>query len=83
MATEPPKTAQSIPFISIPQQTILVVDDIPQNITLLLHILSRQGHTVFTAGNGLEAIENYKALRPDLILMDIEMRQWMVLRRHK
>ena len=72
-STEAPKEAENSSLVCIPPQDILVVDDIPQNITLLSHLLSRQGHTVFTARDGLEAVEAYKSLRPNLVLMDLQM----------
>jgi PAS domain S-box-containing protein len=71
--TEPPAETENNSLVYIPPQDILVVDDIPQNITLLSHLLSRQGHTVFTARDGLEAVEAYKSLHPNLILMDLQM----------
>ncbi|WP_133011849.1 PAS domain S-box protein [Marinomonas flavescens] len=69
----PPTETENSALVCIPPQDILVVDDIPQNITLLSHLLSRQGHTVFTARDGLEAVEAYKSLQPNLILMDLQM----------
>lgn len=70
---EKPVVTEDNELINIPSQDILIVDDIPQNITLLSHILTRQGHTVFTARDGLEAVEAYKSLHPNLILMDLQM----------
>ncbi|REG82843.1 PAS domain S-box protein [Marinomonas pollencensis] len=70
---EAPKASDNNALLCIPPQDILVVDDIPQNITLLSHLLSRQGHTVFSARDGLEAVEAYKSLRPNLVLMDLQM----------
>lgn len=52
---------------------MLVADDVEQNITLLEIILKRDGHNVFTANNGLEAIDTFLSVKPDLILMDIQM----------
>lgn len=52
---------------------ILLADDIEQNLTLLSLLLKRQGHTIFLAKDGVEAIEQFKKIQPDIILMDIQM----------
>jgi CheY-like chemotaxis protein/anti-sigma regulatory factor (Ser/Thr protein kinase) len=54
-------------------ETILVVDDQPINVQLLKRKLERVGLQVTTASNGLEALEQVKARRPDLILLDLMM----------
>jgi two-component system cell cycle response regulator len=53
--------------------TILVVDDMPENVTLLSRILSHQGYTVITADSGAKAVECAQEFSPDLILLDINM----------
>lgn len=53
--------------------TILVVDDRPVNNDLLSLILGYAGHAVLTAGNGAEALELARKVRPDLVITDIEM----------
>jgi two-component system, chemotaxis family, chemotaxis protein CheY len=53
---------------------IMVVDDAAFLRAMLKDILVNGGHeVVFEATNGLEAVERYKALRPDLVTMDITM----------
>src|SRR5208337_2269423 len=52
---------------------ILVVDDQPINVQLLKRKLERGGLLVSTANNGLEALEQVKAHKPDLILLDLMM----------
>ena len=52
---------------------ILVVDDQPINVQLLKRKLERSGLDVSTANNGLEALEQVKAHKPDLILLDLMM----------
>ena len=55
--------------------TVLVCDDAPYMRTLLGRILERGGFEVVgEAETGLEAVEKYKALRPDVVTMDIVMR---------
>ena len=53
--------------------SILVVDDQPINVQLLKRKLERAGLGVITANNGLEALEQVKEHRPDLILLDLMM----------
>jgi two-component system cell cycle response regulator len=53
--------------------TILVVDDMPENVNLLSRILMHQGYTVNTAEDGFKAIESAQEFSPDLILLDINM----------
>ncbi len=57
----------------MPSERILVVDDQPINVQLLKRKLERSGLLVSTANNGLEALEQVKAHKPDLILLDLMM----------
>lgn len=52
---------------------VLVVDDLEANRELLARILERQGHTVYTAGTGEEALELVARQRPDVVLLDVMM----------
>ncbi|MBP7184930.1 MAG: response regulator transcription factor [Saprospiraceae bacterium] len=52
---------------------ILIVDDEPDIIEFLSYNLNKEGYEVFSASNGVEAIENAKKYQPDLILLDIMM----------
>lgn len=53
---------------------ILLVDDHALFCEALQNLLTLHGYQVVgTAGDGLEALEEARRLRPDLILMDIEM----------
>ncbi|AFY80998.1 hybrid sensor histidine kinase/response regulator [Oscillatoria acuminata] len=54
---------------------ILVVDDTPDNLRVLSAILSEQGYQVGKALNGQVALMASKQLKPDLILLDINMPQ--------
>jgi two-component system cell cycle response regulator DivK len=56
-------------------QTILVVDDVADNLILLSLSLQDMGYRVVTASNGADALTIAKMARPDLILMDIAMPQ--------
>lgn len=53
--------------------TILYVEDDPNNRTLIRRILGVEGYTVHEAQNATVALETLKSLKPDLILMDINM----------
>ncbi len=53
--------------------TIMVVDDTPANISVLLGLLSEDGHKVLVAKDGEGALEQLKFVRPDLILLDVMM----------
>ena len=52
---------------------VLVVDDVPLNLTLVTKMLSRFDFTIRTAANGLQALEAVREQRTDLILLDILM----------
>ncbi|HZI18918.1 MAG TPA: response regulator [Pyrinomonadaceae bacterium] len=56
-------------------RTILVVDDMTDNLILMSLHLQQGGYRVVTASNGEEALSVAKLARPDLILMDIAMPQ--------
>jgi class 3 adenylate cyclase/CheY-like chemotaxis protein len=53
--------------------TIVVVDDLPQNLKLLEAILSPRGYAVVTAASGEEALEAIAGHHPDLVLLDVLM----------
>lgn len=53
--------------------TILNVEDIAENRTLVRRILESEGYTVIDAVNALDGIDKAKTLHPDLILMDINL----------
>jgi CheY-like chemotaxis protein/class 3 adenylate cyclase len=53
--------------------TILVVDDLPENIELIEAILSPRGYTVRSAGSGEAALEAIGHHLPDLVLLDVQM----------
>lgn len=53
--------------------TILVVDDAAFMRMRMSKILSEAGYEVIQAENGLDAIDKYRASKPDAVLMDITM----------
>ncbi|MXV37322.1 response regulator [Flavobacteriaceae bacterium Ap0902] len=52
---------------------ILLVDDEPDILEFLSYNLNKEGYEVETAENGVEGLKKAKALKPDLILLDIMM----------
>jgi twitching motility two-component system response regulator PilH len=53
--------------------TILIVDDSPTEIHVLKTMLEKQGYETLTAESGEIGIEQAKAEKPDVILMDVVM----------
>jgi two-component system cell cycle response regulator DivK len=52
---------------------VLLVEDNEVNRYLVRFLLEQRGFAVDTANNGMEAIEQARVRKPDLILMDIQM----------
>ncbi|MGB6482901.1 MAG: response regulator transcription factor [Candidatus Acidiferrales bacterium] len=52
---------------------ILVVDDAPQVRRVMRATLTAEGYTIFEAREGQEALEIFRAKRPDIILLDVNM----------
>lgn len=53
--------------------TILVVDDSPDMLSVLLPLLSHEGDRIISATSGFEALDKFILEQPDLVLMDIVM----------
>lgn len=51
----------------------LIVDDVPDNLSLLSDALSEAGYTVLVATDGLTALERLRVVVPDIILLDAVM----------
>jgi len=51
----------------------LIVDDVPDNLSLLSDALSEAGYTVLVATDGLSALERLQMVVPDIILLDAVM----------
>jgi putative two-component system response regulator len=52
---------------------VLVVDDMPENVSLMREWLEEAGHDVRSAGDGVAALEKAFAQPPDLVIMDVTM----------
>ena len=71
-ANQPPGSqANSESFL--PQSTVLIVDDNPQNVELLQAFLESLPVKIVTAADGVEALAKVAEHNPDLILLDIMM----------
>jgi DNA-binding NtrC family response regulator len=55
------------------REKILLVDDVPANLTVLTFTLEPLGYDIFAAPNGTVALSIAAKARPDLILLDILM----------
>ncbi len=58
-----------------PNNNILIVDDTPDNLTVLRKILTEHGYRIRPAINGKIALKTIQSDPPDLILLDIMMPQ--------
>jgi len=54
-------------------QTILIVDDIPANLSVMVDHLEGHGFQVLVAQDGEEALQRSEFANPDLILLDVMM----------
>lgn len=52
---------------------VLIVDDEPALVRVLVRLLQREGITAVGAANGIEALEHVARVRFDLILCDVRM----------
>ncbi len=53
--------------------TLLIVDDVPANISILFEFLTNSGYKVLVAQDGKKAIQKAEYAKPDLILLDVMM----------
>ena len=56
-----------------PGELVLIVDDVPDNLSLLHDALDEAGHTVLVALDGPSAIARAQQARPDVVLLDALM----------
>jgi signal transduction histidine kinase len=56
-----------------PGDLILVVEDNPANMKLVREVLKGRGFRILEATSGEEALDTIRFIRPDLILMDIQL----------
>ena len=65
--------ADARPRTQAPPSTILVVDDNPLNLQLVVRTLAGSGHRILAARNGAAALEIARRAAPDLVLLDVLM----------
>src|SRR4051812_28403324 len=61
------------PASTAPPSTILVVDDNPVNLQVLVRTLDGHGHRILAATSGRAALDIARRTRPDLVLLDVMM----------
>jgi CheY-like chemotaxis protein len=52
---------------------ILYIEDNPDNMRLVQKVLEARGHKVYSAANGLDGVSMAEELKPDMILVDINL----------
>ncbi len=52
---------------------VLVVDDQRENLELMMYLLQAFGHETFAAADGEEGVAAATELRPDIVVMDLQM----------
>jgi DNA-binding NarL/FixJ family response regulator len=62
-----------IDAVAVRRDTVLVVDDTPETLSLLTDTLDHAGFTVLIATDGTAALELIELVTPDLVLMDALM----------
>jgi CheY-like chemotaxis protein len=55
------------------KKKILIIEDNEQNLYLISFILEKHGYEVFAAQDGQEGIDMATSVKPDLILLDIQL----------
>ena len=58
---------------SVSRDVVLIVDDVPENLSLLHDALEEAGYTVLVATNGEDALQRARTSGPDVILLDALM----------
>lgn len=56
-----------------PVPTILIADDVPDVLDLLIDCLRPMPAEIMVAGDGAEAVARYREKKPDLVLLDVNM----------
>jgi diguanylate cyclase (GGDEF)-like protein len=67
------KLEQNSQSESIEDQSIVIVDDMPDNLRLLVGILRERGYKVRPAPSGIRALATVRKEPPELVLLDIMM----------
>jgi PAS domain S-box-containing protein len=62
-----------VSFVTADQPVVLIVDDTPASLDVVVNALTQQSLCVLVAGDGEEALERAEYSQPDLILLDVRM----------
>jgi DNA-binding NarL/FixJ family response regulator len=62
-----------MPIYPLNSDVVLIIDDIPENLSLLHDALDEAGYAVLVATNGESALQRARQSRPDVILLDALM----------
>ena len=62
-------------------KTVLVVDDVPANVDVVLGFLAEAGYRVLVSESGNRALEQLTLALPDIILLDFMMLDWTASKR--
>jgi two-component system cell cycle response regulator DivK len=54
-------------------KSLLIVDDNPENLKLILMLLASSGHELVTATDAVQALQAIERRQPDLILLDLQL----------
>ena len=68
-----PSPLSPSPALSASAPTVLIVDDTPANLAVLVDHLESSGARVVVAQDGEEALERAALVLPDLVLLDVRM----------
>ncbi len=55
------------------EDSVLIVNDIPEQLGLMDSLLRKAGYTVLTAADGVEALDLARSNRPDVVISDVSM----------
>ena len=67
------RAPKEVPLRDNLSEIVLIVDDIPENLSLLHDALDETGYTVLVATNGESALQRARLSLPDVILLDALM----------
>lgn len=56
-------------------RTVLIIDDDPDWVRAIAHLFESEGDKVLSAGDGREGMAIARAARPDVILLDVMMKE--------
>lgn len=67
------RPAAPVPAMALQNLNVLIVDDEPETLTLLMLVLQRAGAAVVPASSAVQALRRLDAIWPDVLVTDLEM----------